>query len=140
MRPGTRAFLRESRRLPGHSLFDRIHGYVYARWPYLYIGVGTGEHALARVLGPIARWVLGIFSGGRGDEAGHTAAAFADSYHGKAVPLEQATQLVSVDEEIDLRDLEHVVPYKQARDIVLKNPDHIVGAGLPLSCVTAEPV
>jgi hypothetical protein len=41
LRPSTRAFVREARRTPGFSLFDWVHGYVYARWPYLYIGIGT---------------------------------------------------------------------------------------------------
>ena len=48
LRPSTRAFAREARRTPGYSLFDWLHGYVYGRWPYLYIGIGTGEHPLAR--------------------------------------------------------------------------------------------
>ena len=47
-RPSTRAFIREARRLPGYSFFDWLHGYVYARWVYLYIGIGTGEHPLAK--------------------------------------------------------------------------------------------
>ncbi len=45
-RPSTRAFMREARRTPGYSLLDWLHGYIYARWPYLYIGIGTGEHPL----------------------------------------------------------------------------------------------
>ena len=55
IRPSTRAFIQEARRTPGFSLFDWLHGYVYARWPYLYIGIGAGEHPLARVLGPPVR-------------------------------------------------------------------------------------
>ena len=139
MRPSTRAFWRESRRLPGHSLFDRLHGYVYARWPYLYIGVGTGEHALARILGPIARWILDIFRDEDGAGEGDRGAAFADAYHGKAVPLEHAVQLVTVDEEICIRDLEQVIPYSRARDIVLKNPDHIVMLDCPCRLSRQDP-
>ena len=52
-RPSTRAFIREARRMPGYSLFDWLHGYVYSRWPYLYIGIGTGEHPLAKRGKPI---------------------------------------------------------------------------------------
>jgi ferredoxin len=127
-----------SRRLPGHSLFDRLHGYVYGRWSYLYIAVGTGEHALARILRPIANWLLGVLggSGGSGSDRG---AAVADTYHGKAVPLEQATQLVTVDEEIRLTDLEQVIPYRRARDIILKNPDHIVVLDCPCRVSREEP-
>jgi hypothetical protein len=40
LRPSTRTFTREARHTPGYSLFAWLHGYVYARWPYLYIGSG----------------------------------------------------------------------------------------------------
>ena len=61
IRPSTRAFFREARRIPGFSFLDRLHGYVYIRWPYLYIGIGTGEHVLARLLGPPVRLVSKLF-------------------------------------------------------------------------------
>jgi Pyruvate/2-oxoacid:ferredoxin oxidoreductase delta subunit len=137
LRSSTQAFLQEADGNPDLSWFDRLHGYVYARWPYLYIGVGTGEHRLGHILGPIARWLLRVFSARRGEEGLDRGAAFADTYHGKAVPLEQATQLVTVEEEICLRDLERVIPYARARDIVLKNPDHIVVLDCP--CRAARP-
>ena len=44
------------------------------------------------------------------------------TYHGKVVPLKDAIGLVTVDEDIELRDLEKVIPYRVARDIVLENP------------------
>jgi hypothetical protein len=56
-RPSTRALTREARRTPDYSLFDFLHGYVYARWPYLYIGIGAGTHPLARIFGPPFRLV-----------------------------------------------------------------------------------
>jgi len=125
--------------MPDYSFFDWLHGYVYGRWPYLYIGVGTGEHPLARILRPVARWLLKLF----GSEAERDSAAervtFADTYHGKAVPLEAATQLVTVDEEIRLGDLERVIPYTRARDIVLKNPDHIVVLDCPCRVARSNP-
>ena len=40
-----------SRRAPARSrahVLDVLHGYVSPRWPYLYIGIGTGEHPLAK--------------------------------------------------------------------------------------------
>ncbi len=139
MRPSTWEFLQESRRLSEHSLFDWLHGYVYARWPYLYIGVGTGEHPLARILRPVASWLLNVLGGGREEGRSDDGAAFADGYHGKAVPLEQATQLVTVDEEIRLTDLEQVIPYQRARDIVLKNPEHIVVLDCPCRASREDP-
>ena len=46
--------------------------------------------------------------------------------------LESARQLVTVNQPITLPNLEKVVPYTRARDIVLKNPDQIVVMTLPL--------
>jgi ferredoxin len=137
VRPSTRAFIEGSRQLPEHSLFDRLHGYVYARWPYLYIGIATGEHPLARILRPIARRSLEAFGHPSGGKQVDEAAGLAEGYHGKAVPLSLATQLVTVDEEIRLENLEHVIPYERARDIVLKNPDHIVALDCP--CRVSRP-
>ncbi len=135
VRPSTRAFAREARRTPGYSLFDWLHGYIYARWPYLYIGIGTGEHPLARVIGPLVcqlgrllppKWPDGADRG-----------TWADDYHGKVVPLEAAKQLVTVEEEISLTNLEQLIPYPRARDIVLQNPTHIVALECP--CRAARP-
>ncbi|MCL7454551.1 MAG: 4Fe-4S binding protein [Anaerolineae bacterium] len=137
VRPSTRAFIQEARRTPGFSLFDLLHGYVYARWPYLYIGVGTGEHRLARVVGPIVRLVGRLVPAGSDDDGLST--TFADTYHGKVVPLEAAAQLVTVAEDVYLGDLEKIIPYRTARDIVLQNPDHIVALECPCRSVRENP-
>jgi ferredoxin len=137
-RPSTRAFLQEARRTPGYSLFDWLHGYIYVRWPYLYIGIGTGEHPLARVLEPLRRGLLWLFSfWAAGDSKPADRVTFADTYHGKVVPLEAARQLVTVRQEISLTNLEQVIPYTRARDIILHNPDHIVALECP--CRAARP-
>ncbi len=48
------------------------------------------------------------------------------TYHGKVLPLELATQLVRVDEDVEIRDLpESIVPYPIARDMVLESPGSI---------------
>ena len=62
--------------------------------------------------------------------------AIADGYHGKVLPLESARQLVMVNEDIRLTNLEKIIPYPRARDIILKNPDHIVALDCP--CRTAK--
>jgi Pyruvate/2-oxoacid:ferredoxin oxidoreductase delta subunit len=136
IRPSTRALAREGRRTPGYSLFDFLHAYVYGRWPYLYIGMGTGEHRLARFLGPPVRLLGRLFTPRTDGDEHHT---FADGYHGKVVPLDAATQLVTVEEDVDLGDLEQTIPYTMARDIVLQNPDHIVVLECPCRSVRPEP-
>ena len=64
---------------------------------------------------------------------------FADTYHGKVVPLDAATQLVTVQEDVDLGDLEQIIPYTKARDLVLQQPDHIVVLECPCRTVRPNP-
>ena len=154
LKPSIKAFLKEARRTPGYSFFDWVHGYVYGRWPYLYIGIGTGEHRLARVFGPLVRRLARLFLPGSADDRSAERVSteldevsrrspdhvtFADTYHGKVVPLEAAKQLVTVEEEISLTNLEQVIPYARARDIVLHNPDHIVVLECPCRASRANP-
>jgi Pyruvate/2-oxoacid:ferredoxin oxidoreductase delta subunit len=133
----TRAFTREARSVPGFSFIDWLHGYVYARWPYLYIGVGLGKHPLARVLGPPAR-LVGRLLPKRSLHEGETG-TIADGYHGKVVPLEAAAQFVTIGEDVTLTELEQAIPFALARDIVLKNPDHIVVLDCPCRSARENP-
>ena len=151
-RPSTRAFIREARRTPGYSLFDWLHGYVYARWPHLYIGLGAGEHPLARKAKPIivridrliksraqARAMFDRQADGSHLADSHGGITFADTYHGKVMTFEAARQLVTVKQDINLGDLEHIIPYALARDIVLQNPDHIAVLACPCRSARAKP-
>lgn len=140
----TRAFLQEGRRTAGYSLYDAIHGYIYARWPYLYIGIGTGEHPLAKRLSPLVAAILRRLP--QSDHQSHDSRihsattpshSVADGYHGKVVPLSAATQLVTVNEPLRLPNLEQVIPYVRARDIILQNPDHIIAMECP--CRASRP-
>jgi NAD-dependent dihydropyrimidine dehydrogenase PreA subunit len=136
--PSTLAFFHEGRRTPGYTLFDWFHAYVYARWPYLYIGIGTGEHRIGQIIASLARFISWLFpprtKNHKKKQANDSEArpiTFADTYHGKVIPLEAATQLVRINEEIRITDLEKVIPYAKARDIILKNPDHILALECP---------
>jgi ferredoxin len=133
----TRALWREGRRTPSYSLFDAVHGYVYGRWPYLYIGIGVGEHRLAPFLAAIVRGWNRLFR--RGAASAHSGSGFADGYHGKVMPLAEAKRLVLVNEEIRVDDLEQVIPYARARSIILQNPDHIVALQCPCRRARAAP-
>jgi ferredoxin len=126
----TRAFYREGRRVPGYSFLDFLHGYVYSRWPYAYIGSATGARPVPLVLRPIMRLGTRLLARKRRD-ADPERNAFADSYHGKVLPLDAAERLVTLRIDLDLRGLEQVVPYPVARDIVLSHPDHIVALECP---------
>jgi len=134
--PSTIAFLKEARATKGFSFFDLLHGYIYGRWTHLYIAIGTGRHPLAKKLAPLAGWVAS-YTRWPAKTKQVDSISLADTYHGKALPREQAKNLVMVNEDINLPDLEQVIPYKRARSIILKNPDHIVALDCP--CRSAKP-
>ena len=135
--PSTRALIAEARKTPNYSLFDFLHGYIYGRWPYLYIGIGKGDHPLSKRFAPAFGWINKLIAKRKPDELPQTGIGFADTYHGKTIPLETASRLVSIDEEVRIPDLEQVIPYKRARSIILQNPDHIVALDCP--CRMAKP-
>jgi ferredoxin len=137
IRRSTRAFWREGRKLRGYSLVDFVHGYVYGRWPYHYIGIATGAKRVPRLLRPIVTLLARLFA--RKGDAADRARAFADGYHGKVVPTAAAEKLVTFDHPIELRGLERVIPYATARDIVLQDPDHIVALECPCRSVRPNP-
>jgi len=83
MKPSTRSFIRESRRTPGYSFLDWLHGYVYGRWTYFTIGIGKGSHPMNRIFGPPLRWLACLLLPGLSNKN-----ALAEGYHGKVIPLE----------------------------------------------------
>lgn len=142
LKPSARRFFEEADRLPGFGLSKRLHGYLYLRWPYFYIGMLTGQHPLARGLARISAWLDKLAPGrakakrGRhSQERAAFAKRFAESYHGKVIPTEEATKLVKIGREVSLTAPESVVPYATARDIVLKQPEHIVVFDCPCRAV-----
>ncbi|MHB8055949.1 MAG: 4Fe-4S binding protein, partial [Candidatus Aminicenantales bacterium] len=139
VKPSTRSFFREGKRLAGYSFGDWLHGYVYARWTYLYIGVATGEHPLTRVLKPAWEILSRLFPFASKGRRNARPVTFADTYHGKVVPPEHARLLVTLNQPIDLRNLEQVIPYARARDIVLLNPDHIAVLECPCRAGRSHP-
>ena len=139
LKASTRAFLKEAEQTPGFRFADWLHGYIYARWPYLYIGVGTGEHPATRYLLPLWRMISQGLPGFRRKKRSIQRVAFADTYHGKVIPLEAARRLVTVQRDIRLENLEQIIPYQKAKDIVLKNPRHIAVMECPCRSSRTRP-
>ncbi len=81
---------------------DMLHAYVYARWTNQYIGFAI-------------KWLMP-----RMNE--HDREHWANSYHGKVLTPELAAEMVMLDHNINARDLEQIIPYATARDVVLKSP------------------
>jgi Pyruvate/2-oxoacid:ferredoxin oxidoreductase delta subunit len=140
----TRSFIKEGLKQENYSLGDFLHGYFYARWPYLYIGVSKGDHPLADKILPVIQFFTRLFNGRQPKNTNGTSTPVkkthsmhqasgtsADGYHGKALPLETARKLVMINEPIEVKDLEQVIPYPKARAIILQNPDHIAVLDCP---------
>lgn len=148
IKPSTLAFYREGKKTPGYGLGEFIHGYIYGRWVYLYIGIGAGEHRLAKAYNRLRR-ALGVErKNGKPqpepillneDVTIQPSGTFADGYHGKVVPLSTAVKLVTVNEEIKITNLEKVIPYPRARDIILQNPEHILALECPCRAARENP-
>ncbi len=137
IKPSMRAFFEEARNTPGFSWFQRLHGWFYLAFPYFYIGNGVGERQPARF---ILRTLGRLLPSRRASRpASKEAITFADTYHGKVVPLETARRLVSVRENIAAALPEQVLPYKLARDLVLHDPDHLVALDCPCRVARANP-
>ena len=62
-----------------------------------------------------------------------------ETYHGKVVRLEDARRLITVNRDIELRNLDQVLPFRYARDLVLKNPHNIVVYECPCRAQKKEP-
>ena len=95
------------------------HSYIYARWPREYIGTAL-------------RYTAPRFSP-------QTKQAAANAYHGKVLPTELAKRLVSVQRNIPIHDVERILPYPVARNLVLKGPPEIVAFECPCRGTRANP-
>ncbi len=101
LRPSTWRMMREGDPHPLRGL----HGYVYGRWSNQYVSFLINY--IYPHLGPKRRQWL------------------ADHYHAKVLTKEQAGAIITLDKEIPLQDLEQVIPYPMARDLVLKGPPDV---------------
>ena len=139
-RRSTREFWKAGRRVNGYSLFDFLHGYVYLRWPYAYIGMAKGDRKVPAILKPLVWATAWLFlREAAGPDRAVAKREFANGYHGKVVPPEAAEQLVRLDQPIELRDLEKIIPYSTAKDILLSDPDHIVALDCPCRAEAENP-
>ena len=135
IQPSTMAFFDEAGKTKNFSTFDKVHGYIYARFLYTYISIGTGQHKLNRLINPIITFFSHIQAGFRKlfpvKSTNKPKITIADTYHGKVLPLTSVKQLVSVQENVRLENLESIIPYILAKDIILNHPDHLVVLDCP---------
>jgi Pyruvate/2-oxoacid:ferredoxin oxidoreductase delta subunit len=128
IRQSTRDYWKQANAIKGYPFIEKLHGYLYLRFPYIYIGTATGANKLGRAADRIISFIFRFFPP-RPLKPGEI--SFPDTYHGKVIPLKTATELVSVKENVCVGDLEKVIPYQLARSIILDHPDHIVVLDCP---------
>ncbi len=125
----TREFISEGRRMPGYSFFDLVHGLVYGF---------LGEHPLGKAAGKVWSAWRRVFPAKPVPET-EKRVGFADTYHGKALPLGVAKQLVSVKQDLAISYPEQVIPYPLARELILHDPDHIIALDCPCRASRENP-
>jgi Pyruvate/2-oxoacid:ferredoxin oxidoreductase delta subunit len=143
-KPSTRSYYAEWKATPGLTWFDLVHGYVYFRWPYFYIANAVGRRPFARFMQALYAVVKRLVPhrarpAGMGGGANHASGTIADGYHGKVLPLPGARKLVTLKHDLTARNLEHVLPYPAAKDIVLKHPDHLAVLQCPCRSARENP-
>lgn len=143
MNPSTKSFLSEAKKTPGFSFLDGLHGYIYARFIYLYISIGTGRHPINKIIRPLDSFLSRIRAWFPKNDHGITSAkpkiTSADTYHGKVLPLAAMKRLVSVQQDIQLENLENVIPYQLAKSIILHHPDHLAVLDCPCRASRENP-
>ena len=101
LRPSTWKFMKEAGPWRIHKL-QALHGYLYARWTNQYICVLINK--IYPRLSPARKIWL------------------SEHYHCKVLTTEQANSIITNDKDVPLHDLEQIIPYQIARNIVLKGP------------------
>ncbi|MBI9081348.1 MAG: 4Fe-4S binding protein [Pseudodesulfovibrio sp.] len=121
-----------SARKQGLSLGQWVHGYVYGRWAYYYIGIiGDKKPWWRYALAPFV-WLIDRHSpfmqtdNTRTGDPNQKRPTWSDTYHGKAMPVAEAAKLIRLDRTVNTEVSEQVLPYTRAREIVLNNPEKIV--------------
>ncbi|WP_147820927.1 4Fe-4S binding protein [Salidesulfovibrio onnuriiensis] len=144
IKQSTRDYWNEAKR-EGLTFWERVHGYIYARWAFHYIGIAKGRHKLLTFLLIPAIWLLDRHSPFKGAEDARPGdqnqkrPSFADTYHGKAIPLETATKLVNIGMAVNTELPEQVIPYTRARRIILENPARIAVLDCPCRSASKNP-
>jgi ferredoxin len=111
LRPSTWAVMRKTG-WRGVLNLSAVHAYAYGRWTKQYLDLLTNQVFPRLSAAGRKRW--------------------ADRYHGKVLTHDQARAIVTLNREIPRRDLEQIIPYAMARDLVLKGPPEV--AVFPCAC------
>jgi len=134
--PSTRKYWSEANRIKGYPLTEKLHGYFYLRFPFFYIATATASNRLGKLGAKVISLVTKVFPPrpAKADQI-----TFADTYHGKVIPLETARELISIKQNIKVDDLEKVIPYQLARSLIIDHPESLVALDCPCRVARENP-
>lgn len=134
--PSTRKYLNEANRIKGYPFTEKLHGYFYLRFPFFYIATATASNRLGKFGAKLISLFAKVFPPRPAKEDKIT---FADTYHGKVIPLETARELISIKQNITVDDLEKVIPYQLARSLIIDHPESLVALDCPCRSARENP-
>ena len=62
-----------------------------------------------------------------------------ETYHAKVMTPEHAKKLITINRDVEYRNLEQILPYEHAKDLVLKNPSNIIAFECPCRAQRKNP-
>jgi Pyruvate/2-oxoacid:ferredoxin oxidoreductase delta subunit len=134
--PSTRKFWTEANRIKDYPFSEKLHGYFYLRYPFFYIATATASNRLGKFGARLINLINKVFPP---QPAKPGQITFADTYHGKVVPLQTARELISVKQNIKVDDLEKVIPYQLARSLIIEHPESLVALDCPCRVARENP-
>jgi len=134
--PSTRSYWNEANRVKDYPFIEKLHGYLYLRFPYFYIATATASNWLGKFG---AKLITVLFKFFPPRPAKPNQITFADTYHGKVISVETARELVSIKKNIKVNDLEKVIPFQLARSLIIDHPEALVALNCPCRAARENP-
>ena len=142
--PAKKQFISKAWKSQQNIPWDFLHAYFYARWPYKYIALANSDHGIIHLVKKFTSVLNKLLPNKKLPKpvelvAGKATGTTADYYHGKVLPVENAQNLLMINEPVRVPDLEQVIPYHRARALILENPDHILQVKCPCRMAKKSP-
>jgi len=112
---------------PPQEKGDFYHAFIYLKHldHFMYHALRLAGNPTKRPESPISDDVDEMLEAAIQTVAETAGSRETSTYHGKIVQLKDALQLVTQKMNVSLQPPETVIPYKQARDIIIENPESI---------------
>lgn len=105
LKNSTKEYMKQAKE-SGLGFRKQMHGFAYAKWTPQYI-----------------KWIRNHTFPNASESKKER---WANHYHAKVLPLDLAEAVITLDQDIPLTDLEQIIPYDTARNLVMKAPTDVV--------------